>query len=85
MTHHQIMTTVLSRLADMTQHEAATRAGMSDAAVSKWKAHDLEPTARILAALGLKLVPAGHEIVDNDYIRSLETLARMTLDRQSRR
>jgi predicted transcriptional regulator len=83
MTPHQITTTILSRMADLSQHQVATTAGLSDATISKWKVHDLEPTASILSALGLKLVDANLNIVDDEYMRSLVTLARMALDRKS--
>lgn len=79
---HDIQTAVLARLAEMSQGRVAEVAGVSDATVSRWKANDLETCAKLLAAMGLTVVAAGHRMPDPKYLACLEHLARMTLDRE---
>ena len=71
---------ILSRL---NEHGAATRIALeldvSEAAVSKWKSNEaaigLEATAKLLAALGLKVVPADYLTIDPARYRALLTFA----------
>lgn len=61
----EIVTCVLRALADRGQCATAEAAGLTDTRLSRWKDAnseggklDLEQTAAVLAALGLRLVPA---------------------------
>ena len=76
---HEIQTAILARMAEVGQARVAEAAGVSDATVSRWKDGALEQAARILAALGLKVVPVEAQVQDPAYMASLEHLASMAL------
>ncbi len=76
---HEIQTAILGRMAEVGQSHVAEVAGVSDATVSRWKDGALEQAARILAALGLKLVPQDAQVQEPAYMASLEHLASMAL------
>jgi hypothetical protein len=79
---HEIQTAILGRMAEVGQARVAEAAGVSDATVSRWKDGALEQAARILAALGLKVVPQEAQVQDPAYMASLEHLASMALAAQ---
>lgn len=85
---------VLRALAERGQSAIADAAGVSETRLSRWKNHadnggglDLEETARVLAILGLRLVPASAEgalTVPTDAWRALHVLVRDYADSVAR-
>jgi predicted transcriptional regulator len=78
---------LLSALAEVSQVKVAALMGISDGTVSGFKSSargtsQIELTAKLIAALGLRLVPADALIQDPDELQALRTLARKALDLQ---
>lgn len=86
---------LLGKLAEVSQVKVAQLMNVSEASVSALKsphgrggASHIETTARLIVALGLRLVPAdarvagpGEATFDAAYVRSLQVLARQHLER----
>lgn len=85
-----IETEILRALADRGQGAIADAAGISETRLSRWKNHadtggglDLEETSRVLAMLGLRVVPAvvgSTMLVNADTWRALHILLREHCD-----
>jgi hypothetical protein len=75
---------ILQGLASAGQHTVARALNCDEATISRLKSHEqkinLQSIARMLAVMGLKVVPAGHHCYPADYIDSLKLLARRALD-----
>lgn len=72
-------TALLSALAETGQGTVASLIGESDTTVSRFKG-DLERCAALMAACGLKVVPATQRFYSEERIRALNVLARIGLD-----
>ena len=69
-------TAILHSLAELSQKAVADRLGVSEATVSRMKSDgQIENMSALLAAMGLKLVPAASESFTPEYIQALRTLA----------
>lgn len=78
---------LLSALAEVSQVKVAALMGVSEGTVSGFKssargASQIELTSKLIAALGLRLVPADALIQDPEELAALRTLARKALDLQ---
>ena len=68
--------TILRALASVGQKAAGEAIGKSETWVSRWKSEgDLKVVADLLAALGLKVVPADHLCYDRQYVENLHYFA----------
>lgn len=67
---------ILSALAEVSQLIAANSMGVSESTVSRMKSGDIEQAGKLLAALGLKVVPIGFHCYPEDEIEALRILAR---------
>lgn len=76
---------VLSRLLSAGQKSVADAIGVSESTVSRWKEGEIERWSKVLALLGLQLVPEQAVVVNADYLRSLETLAELGLRAEKKR
>lgn len=76
---------VLSRLLSTGQKSVADAIGLSESTVSRWKEGEIERWSKVLALLGLQLVPEQAVVVNADYLRSLETLAELGLRAEKKR
>lgn len=91
----EIETTILRALAERGQGAIADAVGVSETRLSRWKNHaegagglDLEETSRVIAMLGLRLVPAsadGAITVPTDAWRALHILVRDYADSVARK
>lgn len=68
---------ILRRLASAGQKPTADAIGKSETWVSRWKSEDSETCACLLAALGLKVVPAEHQCYDREHIEHLRYFAKL--------
>lgn len=78
---------ILSRLSSVGQVNIAEAVGVSEPLISKLKAKegnqkfsDVELFSRVIAACGLKIVPAEKECYTPEYMQSLRYLARLRLN-----
>lgn len=71
---------VLQRLAGRAAAVAA-ELNMSESTLSRWKSDDLERACGVIAAAGLKVVPASYRCMPDDELNALLTLARGRLER----
>lgn len=76
-------TAILQHLAKVRQTEVATAIGKSDAWVSRWKDQDCAIFTRLLAAIGLKTVPAHFKCYDPKHIEHLEYFAKIGLAQET--
>lgn len=76
---------VLNRLLSAGQRSVADAIGVSESTVSRWKEGEIERWCKVLALLGLQLVPDQAVVVNADYLRSLETLAELGLRAEKKR
>ena len=76
---------ILSRLLSAGQKTIADAIGLSESTVSRWKEGEIERWSKVLALLGLQLVPEQAVVVNADYLRSLETLAELGLRAEKKR
>ncbi len=76
---------LLSRLLSVGQRAVADAIGVSESTVSRWKEGEIERWCKVLAHLGLQLVPEQAVVVNADYLRSLETLAELGLRAEKKR
>lgn len=91
----EIETTILRALAERGQGATADAVGISETRLSRWKNHadnggglDLEEASRVIAMLGLRLVPAsvdGAITVPTDAWRALHILVRDYADGVARK
>ncbi len=66
---------ILQRLApEGTQRNLANIYGVSESTVSRWK-EGIEPVTRMLAQVGLKVVPADHVCVDRASYEAMTLIA----------
>ena len=68
---------ILRRLAKRGQKTVGEALGKSETWVSRWKSADAQTCADLLAALGLKIVPAENECHSPAYIAHLRYFARI--------
>lgn len=68
---------ILRALASAGQKAVGEAIGKSETWVSRWKSEDLKSCADLLAALGLKVVPAAHKCYAPDYIEHLHYFAQL--------
>lgn len=74
---------ILRRLASVGQKVVGERIGKSETWVSRWKGEDAGTCADLLAALGLKVVPAEHRCYPAEYIEHLQYFARMGMQERA--
>lgn len=72
-------TLVLQRLASVGQAPIAQGLGVSEATISRWKSEQSEQTAKMLALLGLKVVPATMQCYEPKQIGAILALAKARL------
>jgi hypothetical protein len=70
-------TRILRALASVGQRPVADALGKSETWVSRWKSEDVETFARLLEALGLKVVPIGVKCYEPEYVEHLRYFARL--------
>lgn len=70
-------TLILQRLASVGQVTVGRALDKSETWVSRWKSEDSESCAGLLAAIGLKVVPAEHKCYPVEYIEHLRYFARI--------
>lgn len=70
-------TLILQRLASVGQSAVGRLLDKSETWVSRWKSDDSESCAALLAAIGLKVVPAEHKCYPVEYIDHLRYFARI--------
>lgn len=76
----QIETKLLQRLADHGGAHMAAVTGMSEAMVSRLKNEHLGNFAKLLSALGLKVVDEGVKCYQPDIVNAWRTLAKAGID-----
>lgn len=81
----EFLSTVLQRLASVGQRTVAEGLGVSESTVSRMKEGELERLCRMLALLGLRLVPAEAKCHPPEYIQALKALAKIGLAAEERR
>jgi choline kinase len=67
---------ILSALVETGQAVAATCMGVNESTVSRMKNGDIEHASKLLAAIGLKVVPIGFHCYPEEEIEALRILAR---------
>ena len=75
-------TLILQRLANVGQSTVGRLLDKSETWVSRWKSEDSESCAALLAACGLKVVPAEHQCYAPDYIEHLRYFARIGMQHE---
>lgn len=70
---------IFKRLQEVGQNTVAKELSVSDATISGWKTKDAEMAAKVLAELGLKVVPVSLKCYHPDEIGALLKLAKMRL------
>lgn len=68
---------ILRALASTGQKAAGELVGKSETWVSRWKSDDMKSCADLLAALGLKVVPAENKCYAPEYIEHLHYFAQI--------
>jgi hypothetical protein len=76
------LTVILRALAAHGQKPVGEALGKSETWVSRWKSEDAETCAILLAALGLKVVPAGNKCFPPSYIERLQFFAKIGIDQE---
>lgn len=76
-TARKSQTLILRALASAGQRTVADAIGKSETFVSRWKSEDLETCAALLAAAGLKVVPADVECHTREYVSNMRYFARI--------
>jgi transcriptional regulator with XRE-family HTH domain len=64
----------LKRLLSVGQKTVADAIGVSESTVSRWKEGEIERWCRVLALLGLRIVPSDVQCHPPQYIQALKTL-----------
>ena len=72
-------TLILSRLQSVGQAKLAEALQTSESTISRWKAEQIEQTAKALAVLGLKVVPTDVRCFDPRQIDAILQLAKLKL------
>lgn len=67
---------IFQRLSEVGQSVVAQRLSVSDATVSRWKTEDAELCAKLLAEIGLKVVPIGLKCFSPAKITAILQLAK---------
>lgn len=77
----KIETYLRNRLAEMGQARVADKLNVHESTVSRWKDSDIERIALYLAALNLKVVPAGSDaqVFSVDEVTAMATLAKRAI------
>lgn len=75
---------ILRRLASVGQRIVGERIGKSETWVSRWKDDGLKTCADLLAAMGLKVVPAEHKCYAAEYIEHMQYFARIGMEQQAK-
>ncbi|BBP82439.1 hypothetical protein PHLH8_20810 [Pseudomonas sp. Pc102] len=75
----------LQRLVSVGQKTVADAIGVSESTVSRWKEGEVERWCKVIAHLGLQLVPDSAVLVSAEYLRSIETLAELGLKAEKKR
>jgi len=70
---------VLQRLASVGQVSVSEQIGVSESTVSRFVAADIERACQVLAAVGLKVVPAEMQCYPRGEIEAIFTLAKASL------
>jgi DNA-binding XRE family transcriptional regulator len=73
-------TLLLQCIAEVSQKRVADLIGVSEATMSGIKNEQLERIAALVVACGLRLAPITERSYDDDYIRSVHTLAKRALE-----
>lgn len=81
----EIESLILRRLSSVGQRQVAEAVGISESTVSRWKEGEIERWSKVLALLGLQVVPDEARCHPAEYIESLQTLARRCLELESKR
>jgi len=81
----EIESLVLQRLLSVGQKTVADAMTLSESTVSRWKEGEIERWSKVLALLGLQVVPVSAVVVNAEYLRSLETLAELGLKAEKKR
>lgn len=76
---------ILSQLASVGQRSLAEAVGVNESTVCRWKDGDIERWSKVLALLGLQVVPETAMVVSSEYLHSLETLAELGLKAEKKR
>jgi predicted XRE-type DNA-binding protein len=77
----KIERTILQALAEQGQATAAVLMGVSESAVSRMKDGQLEALSKLLAATGLKVVPAKYKCMDPVKAQAMVTLYEAAMQR----
>ena len=75
----------MQRLLSVGQKTVADAMTLSESTVSRWKEGEIERWSKVLALLGLQVVPVSAVVVNAEYLRSLETLAELGLKAEKKR
>lgn len=76
---------ILQRLVSVGQKSVADAISVNESTVSRWKEGDIERWCKVLALLGLKVVPESAMVVNAEYLNSVETLAELGLKAEKKR
>lgn len=76
---------ILSQLLSTGQKPIADAIGVSESTVSRWKEGEIERWCKVLALLGLQVVPQSVVVTTVEYLRSVETLAELGLRAEKKR
>jgi len=75
------LTLIFQRLASVGGATVAEKLNVSESTVSRWKSEGAEQCARILAELGLKIVPEHVKCYEPKQIEAILALAKARLER----
>lgn len=74
------LATIFAGLSSVGQVKVAATLGISESTLSKMKGEELTDASRVIAAAGLKVVPATHRCMEPKRMEALLTLAGIQLD-----
>lgn len=81
----EIETLILQRVPRVSQKLIALEVGCSESTVSRWNEDEYQRWAKVLALLGLRVVPDSAVVVTAEYLSALETMARIGLKAEKKR
>lgn len=81
----EIETLILQRVARVSQKQIALEVDCSESTVSRWNDGEYQRWAKVLALLGLRVVPDSAVVVTAEYLSALETMARIGLKAERKR
>lgn len=81
----EIETLILQRVARVSQKAIALEVDCSESTVSRWNDGEYQRWAKVMAMLGLRVVPDSAVVVTADYLSALETMARIGLKAERKR